>query len=495
MFTDAQVRLLRQKMDRDGKTQEAAAAAVGMSERSARTWQRGPLPSETKTARRWRTRLDPFSAVWESEVVPLLKADEKRVLDAGAVLDELERRHPGAYGAEKLRTLQRRVRDWRALQGPERDVMFEQVHLPGREGAFDFTHATDLGVTIAGQAFVHLYFVFTLSFSGWTWLTLAFGETFEALVAGLQGAVWALGGAPEVGRHDNLSAATHELKRSAGRALNTRWKAVLDHYGMRSTRITPGESHENGVAEKSNQDVKGEVAKALVLRGSTDFSSVDAYLGFVREVVDRTCNRVVAARLDEERRHLLALPSSPVPAYTTFHPRVRRWSTIQVGKRIYSLPSRLIGHTVEVRQHADVVEVLYGGQLIETMPRLRGTDEHRIDYRHVIWSLVRKPGAFARYRFREDLFPTLTFRRAYDSLRAARGDRADIEYVRILHLAASTMQADVESALTALLARGVSLDYAAVKAVCVPASATVPHVAVGVPDLGVYDTLLMGGAA
>ena len=495
MFNDEQVRLLRQKMDRGGKTQEVSAAAVGMCERTARTWQRGPLPSETRTARTWRTRLDPFSGVWESEVVPLLDADEKRVLDAGAVLDELERRHPGTFGERQLRTLQRRVRDWRALHGPERDVIFEQVHEPGREGAFDFTHATDLGVTVAGEAFAHLFFVFTLSFSGWTWLSLAFGETFEALVSGLQGAVWALGAAPAVGRHDNLSAATHELKRSAGRALNARWKAVLDHYGMRSTRITPGESHENGVAEKSNQDVKAEIAKALVLRGSTDFGSVDAYLGFVRSIVERTCNRGVEARLAEERRHLLPLPSAPVPSYTTFHPRVRRWSTIQVAKRIYSLPSRLIGHTVEVRQHADVVEVFYGDHLIETMPRLRGTDEHRIDYRHVIWSLVRKPGAFARYRFREDLFPTLTFRRAYDVLRAVRGDRADVEYVRILHLAASTMQADVERALTDILDRGVSFDYAAVKAICVPASPHVPHIAVGVPDLGVYDSLLIGGVA
>jgi len=479
----------------ENTTQAGAAAAAGMCERTARKWQHGSLPSETKAERTWRTRLDPFATVWDAEVVPLLEADEKRELEAGTVLDELDRRYPGQFGPGQLRTLQRRVRDWRALHGPEREVFFEQVFEPGEQAAIDFTHGEELEVTIAGQAFEHLLFVFTLSFSGWTWLMLAFGETFEALVTGMQRAFWALGGAPRVARTDNLSAATHELKRSAGRALNTRFKAVLDHYGMRSSRINPGESHENGIAEKSNQDVKRAINQALILRGRRDFESADAYLDFARGVVEGSCNRGIEAKLAEERRHLLPLPAAPVPEYTTFHPVVRRWSTIHVAKRVYSVPSRLRGHELEVRQYADVLDVRYRKQTVETLPRLRGQGTHRIDYRHVIWSLVRKPGAFAHYRYREELFPTLTFRMAYDSLRERRGDRADIEYVRILHLAASTMQSDVERALAMLLESREAFDYAAVKAIAAPHQSAVPELGISEPDLGIYDALLAGGAS
>jgi len=245
MVSDAQVRLLRQKR-MEGKTQEAAAAAAGMSVRTARTWARGPLPAAGKTPRSWRTRPDPFAAVWEQDIVPLLTADDAGVLEATTVLDVVAERHGTRYGPSQLRTLQRRVRDWRALHGPGQEVYFEQVHPPGREAAVDFTHASELGVTIAGTLPRHLLFQFVLSASGWRWVAIAFGETFEALVAGLQGALWALGGVPAVLRSDNLSAATHELKRSGGRALTTRFAAVLDHYGMASTRIRPGEGTKTG---------------------------------------------------------------------------------------------------------------------------------------------------------------------------------------------------------------------------------------------------------
>ena len=265
---------------------------------------------------------------------------------------------------------------------------------------------------------------------------------------------------------------------------------MLDHYGMESTRIRPGKSHENGIAEKANDLVKSALAQALVLRGSKDFTSVDAYLDFVREVIERTHNRHVTDRLAEEKRFLKSLPSSRVPDYTIHRPKVRRWSTIRVAGRTYSVPSRLKGHEVEVRLHPDVLEVRYNDRVVETMPRLRGEKDHRIDYRHVIWSLVRKPGAFARYRFREDLFPTMTFRLAYDALRRYRGQRADVEYVRVLHLAASTMESQVEAALDELLRRKEPFDYAAVRAVVTPERPSVPEIHIGTPDLGVYDQLI-----
>lgn len=495
MVSDEQVRLLRKKVA-EGKTVEAAAAAAGMSERSAYTWKGpGPLPSQARGPRAWRTRKDPFEAVWATEVVPLLEADERGVLDATTVLELLRERHPDAFERGQVRTLQRRLREWRALHGPGKDVKFEQQHVPGREGAFDFTNCDELGVTIRGEPFPHLLFQFILSFSGWRWACVALSETFEALLHGLQRALWTLGGSPAVWRSDNLSAATHQLP-GGGRELNRRYAAVLEHYGAKSTRIRPRHSHENGVAEKGNDVLKHDIEQALVLRGSRDFDSVEEYESFVQDRTRHLSESRPPARFEQERALLLSLPSSPVPEYTKYYATVRQWSTIHFARRVYSVPSRLIDEEVEVRQYADVVEVYFGSEDKPTavMPRLRGEQYHRIDYRHVIWSLVKKPGAFARYRFREELFPSLVFRRAYDALAAARGERADVEYVRILHLAASTMQTTVEAALELLLEHDELPEYAAVKALCAPDKPAVPHVHIPPPDLADYDRLLSGGA-
>lgn len=493
MVTDVQVRLLRRKL-MSKVTQQAAAAAAGMSERSARTWQDGPLPSETKQSRSWRTRPDPFAAVWASFLLPLLQRDTQRILEAHTLLHELTARFPGQFQPGQVRTLQRRISDWRALHGPPQEVIFPQHHPPGREASIDFTHCAELLVTIAGIAFPHLLFEFVLSCSGWTFAQLAFGETFEALVSGIQGALWALGGVPEVIRSDNLSAATHELRKSPGRALNKRYQDFLDHYALRSTRIEPGESHQNGVVEQRHRRTKSALAQALLLRGSHDFPSSDSYVAFVQQVIDARFNQPAQEKLAAERALLRPLPQSRVPLFTAYTCMVRSWSTIQVAERTYSVPSRLKGHEVEVRLFADVVEVRFKGHLIETMPRVRGERGARIDYRHVIWSLVTKPGAFARYRFREELFPTLTFRRAYDALCKSKGERADVEYVRVLHLAASTEQRSVEVALELLLEQRQPFDYAAVKALCSPERPTVPELSIPRPDLAVYDELLSGGA-
>ena len=493
MITDRQVVLMRQKL-MEGKTQQGAAAASGMSERSVRTWRKGPLPSEKKVSSRQRTRPDPFAGVWEEEIVPLLKANVEGILAAPTILEWLDERHPGSFGRSHLRTLQRRMRDWRALNGPDREVYFEQEHPPGREAQMDFTHCGELGITIGGEPFEHLLFQFVLSHSGWRYAEVAYGETFTALVSGLQGALWELGGVPEVVRTDNLSAATHELKDSKGRAFNERYQAILDHYGLRATRTNPRSSHENGVAEQGHRRLKDSIAQALVLRGSSDFESMEQYTKFVRSIVDRR-NRLVREKVAVEYPHLRSLPPAPAPEYVSYRATVRKWSTIRVNSRTYSVPSRLIGVTVDVRLYPDHVEVYYKGHLVESMERIRGKGEARIDYRHIIGSLVRKPGAFARYRFREQMYPTHTFRLAYDAMCGWKGERADVDYVRILHLAATTMEAEVERALRRLLASRVRFDYAVVKRLSAPVSPEIPDVELsGEADLGVYDRLLAGGA-
>jgi hypothetical protein len=490
MVTNEQVKLLRRKRMDDTITEQAAAATAGMSQPTARKWRDGALPTEAKPPRTWRTRQDPFESVWTTDVVPLLEADTRGKLKAKTVLGELNQKYPGEYGNEHLRTLQRRIRHWRAIHGPDQEVFFVQDHPPGREGAFDFTHSTELEVTIGGELLVHLLFVFRLAFSGWVWIQVAFGETFEALVEGLQGALWELGGSPSVVRSDNLSAATHELKRGPGRGLNRRFGAVLEHYGLDSSRIKPGKSNENGGVEKGNDLVKTAIGQELMLRGHREFDDVEQYEAFARGAVAKHINSLVERKLLVELDQLKDLPSAKVPNYTKYSPRVSKNSLARVGGRLYSVPSRLRGHELLALQYANVIEVYYRDRLIETMPRLRGDKEVRIDYRHVIWSLVRKPGAFGRYKYREELFPSLIFRRAFDALSGFTGMWADLEYVRILHLAASTMESRVEQALEELLEQGEAFDYARVKSIAAPSSPAVPEVKISEPDLSSYDQLL-----
>jgi len=492
MVTDAQMRRYREKR-MNGHTIVVAAAAAGMSERTARRWQARGLPSETSAPRTYRTRPDPFAGVWATDIEPHLIADHDGRLQALTLFEWLCEQQPGRFRPGQVRTLQRRVREWRARHGPAPEVFFEQTAVPGREASMDFTDGRDLAVTIAGEPFAHLWFEWVLSFSGWTYVELAPSETFEALVSGLQGALWTLGAAPAVVRHDNLTAATHELRRSGGRQLNARFRAVLDHYGLQSSRIQPGQAHENGVVEQRHYRTKTAIEQALLLRGHRDFVDEASYTAFVRELLERKRNGPLAARLTEERRHLRALPAAAVPSYTTFTCQVRRWSTILVGGRTYSVPSTLIGQTVDARQYPASVEIWYRGTLVERMPRVRGDREHRIDYRHIIAALVRKPGAFARYRFREELFPTLVFRRAYDALVETHGERADIEYLRILQLAATGGEARVGAVLEGVLADRQAFDYAAVQAQVTPPTPTIPILRLPLPDLARYDALLLGG--
>ncbi len=478
----------------EGKSQEAAAASSGMSERSVRTWRKGALPSEKKVKRSKRTRPDPFAGVWDEEIVPLLQTDVGGILAAPTILEWLDERHPGRFGRTHPRTLQRRMRDWRALNGPDREVYFEQKHPPGREAQMDFTHCDSLKVTIGGEQFDHMLFEFILSHSGWRYAQICQGETFTALVSGLQGALWELGAAPEVVRSDNLSAATHKLKEGKGRDFNERYKEILDHYGLKATKTNTYSAHENGVAEQGHRRLKDSLAQALLLRGSSDFESVDEYVKFVRSIVDRR-NRLVREKVASEYPHLRELPPAPVPEYVSYSVRVHKWSTIRVNSRTYSVPSRLIGVMVDVRLYTDHVEVYYKGHLVESMERVRGKGEALIDYRHIIGSLVRKPGAFARYRFREQMYPTHTFRLAYDAMWGWKGERADVDYVRILHLAATTMECEVERALKRLLESNVRFDYAVVRELAAPATPEIPEVELsGEVDLGVYDRLLAGGA-
>jgi hypothetical protein len=488
VVTDEQVRLLMSLLNK-GISQVTAAAKAGMSERTARKYIRsGQMPSATKAPRSWRTRSDPFADVW-SEVEALLRQDGG--LEAKTVWGELNERYPGRFGEGTLRTLQRRFKTWRAHSGPEREVFFPQIHRPGAQAQSDFTDMRKLEVRIGGVRFPHLLYHFVLTYSNWEAVSICPSESFESLSAGLQGALWRLGGVPIEHRTDNLSAATHELADSRGRDFTARYRELLDHYGLRASRNFPGNAHENGDVESINGGLKSAVDQRLRLRGSREFATREAYQGFLEACVTAR-NAPRGTRLGEERAHLRPLPARALPSYREIYATVSRSSTVRIVGRAYSVSSRLRGLRLRVRLHADIIELEYRGERVATMQRLVGRDVRRIDYRHIIHTLVKKPGAFRNYVFQDALFPTLEYRRAYDALLAGDGHQADLNYVRILHLAASDGEEAVRAVLAALLAVQTVPTYEQVRA-----EVRGPRTPNGVPcldmpplDLSIYDRLL-----
>ena len=485
MKTDHEVRRMLNER-RKGKTQEQAAARTSMSVRTARKYERlAQLPSQLKKPR-GRTRPNPFEQDWPWVCAQL---ERDSALQAKTLFDELCLLHPGRYQSVQLRTLQRHVRLWRASSGPARDVTFEQLHQPGRLGQSDFTHMDELGITIAGVPFPHLLYHFVLTYSNVEAVHLCFSESFESLAEGLESCLWQVGGVPQQHRTDNLSAAVVRIERGQ-RDYTERYQALMDHYHMQPSTNTPGEAHENGDVEQAHFRFKDAVDQALRLRGSRDFDDRAAYLSFLSTLV-RLRNQTRQARWVEERQHLSPLPSLPLDPVQELRVSVSRFSTIRVLRNTYSVPSRLIGHTLTVRVRAETLELYLGATRLATLPRLRGQHQQRIDYRHLIESLVRKPGAFAHYRYRDELFPALLFRQAYDALCRSHPQRADQHYLRLLHLAATGSESEVETALALLLEAGTSPAPEAVRSlVSTCERPPVPQLTSPALDLSLYDQLL-----
>lgn len=490
MVSDKQVQKYRDGLSK-GQPKGAAALTAGMDPKTARKWETGPMPSDPRLPRTWKTRVSGLEPLWDSQVVPLLRRDTEDLLQATTILEHLKIAAPEKVDDSLLRTLQRRMRDWRALHGHEKEVYFEQEHPPGREVQVDFTDCTRLGVTIQGTPLQHKLFEMELSCSGRRYVELAYAETFEALKSGIQNGFWSLGGVARVVRSDNLSAATHELP-GGGRELNARFEALLQHYKVESTRIEPGKSNQNGGVERGHGVLKNKLDQALRLRASRDFASVAAWMAVVDREVQKL-NQACHLEFLLERPHLLPLPPARIPDYTETEVKVSRFSIIRAARNGYSVPSRLIGHEVTVRLYPEQVVVLYAGKEQLRCERLHGQDQVRVNYRHIIHSLVRKPGAFARYRWREELFPSLVFRRAYDALAERRGERADAAYLKILELAAKTMQCDVEAALELLLEQARPFDFREVQSLVearLPETWAAHALSPLTPFLSAYDELL-----
>ena len=378
MIKDAQVRKLRQLLG-EGYPLYRAALKVGMDAKTARKYRHADrLPSESLTPRTWRTREDPFQDVWP-QLRDLLELNPG--LQAKTLFEDLQRRFPGRFPDIQLRTLQRKIKAWRATEGPAKEVFFDQIHRPGQLAASDFTHMNDLHVTLAGEPFDHMVYHLVLTYSNWETATVCFSESFESLSQGLQNALWELGGVPQMHRTDRLSAAVNNL---GDRDLfQQRYRALLAHYGLKAQAINARKAHENGDAEQSHHRFKTAVDQALMLRGSRDFEDREDYERFLRELqAQRNSGRT--ERFGEDRSALGGLPARRVDAWRRCPARVTQGSTIRIGYNTYSVPSRLIGEKVDVHIKVECLEVWHGVVLVERLPRLRGRNKHEINYRHVI---------------------------------------------------------------------------------------------------------------
>lgn len=480
--TDEQIRMLLKYAKTS--SQEIAAAKAGMSLSSAKRYLTlGRKRKKVKQSQRsWRTRKDPFEGVWH-EVVELLQRDTG--LEAKTIMEWLIGQHPGQFQEGQVRTLRRRIKDWRVLEGPEsKEVFFRQNIQPGRQSQSDYTHCNSLEISVAGSSFPHMLYHFMLPYSRWEFVWICFTESFETLTTGYNKAVLDLGAVAPEHRTDNLAAA---VPIGESHSFQERWKDFLAHHGAMPSANNPGCSNENGSVEKSHDLFKNALNQRLMIRGNREFETLEQYEDFLKEMTaDR--NKLRKERLAEELKILIPLPVHKWDEPKQYSALVTGWSTINVERAVYSVQSRFIGQKLKVFVYYDRLKIFYGRLLVEECERQKPGGKC-INYRHLIFHLLRKPGAFRNYQFREELFPRKIYRQAYDALRSDNDQTADKEYLRILHHAAVDGETVVASALQQLLEAGKVPAADVVKALY-QKSIHVPDVHVFQPKLDAYDKLL-----
>jgi hypothetical protein len=424
-----------------GHIQLTAASKAGISERSGRRIEKGEIVHASKPVRHWRTRKDPFKGVWEDEVVPMLEKNFK--LQPLTLFEHFAPIYPNQFQNSKLRTFQRKVKKWKALNGPGKEVMFLQKKIPGRMGLSDFTKLKKVTVTIKGKPLKHLLYHFRLIYSGWCHVKVVLGgESFTSLSEGLQDAFWRLGGVPEEHRTDSLSAAFKNMTKDAKEDVTRRYEELYGHYGLTPTRNNRGKGHENGGVESPHGHLKNRMHQALLLRNSNDFESVLAYQQWI-DVIVKDINARNADKVDQERKYLKELPLQRTVDYTEQVVGVSTTSTILVKRVIYTVPSRLIGDKLRLHIYHDKIVAYLGTTQVIILPRVFSLNNNRrsrcVDYRHVIGSLERKPQAFRFSQLRDDLLPSDTYRLIWERLDQTLEPRAACKaIVGILSLANQT---------------------------------------------------------
>ncbi len=465
-------------------TLEVAAAKAGMAMNTARKYlrQKGKHPEIAE--RRGRHKNSVLDDIWE-EISNLLSCSPG--LESKTIMGWLVAREPNVYKWSQLRTLQRRVREWHLTEGPDKEIFFPQTKYPGKQSQSDYTNMNSLNITIDGKAFPHLLFHFILPYSRWETVSVCYSESFDSLTSGFEEAVWELGGLAKNHRTDNLTAATHKFGNS--REFNEKWLEVMMHYGIKPSRNNPGKSNENGSIEKSNDLYKKTINQQLLMRGHRNFSTISEYNEFLSIVTDSR-NAVRKKSLAEEMKYLLPLPEWRWDAPKLIVPKVSSFSTIQVFTGTYSVPGRLIGTDVKVYVYPKFIHVYCGNKKILSMPRLKNDVGECINYRHVIHMLLRKPGAFEDYMYRDALFPRLIFRRCFDVLTQRQPKKANKSYLEVLHLAAINNEGDVAAAIELLLEDKSLPTLKNIKELLDIPTTEIPIVEVLAPNLNQYDELI-----
>jgi len=322
--------------------------------------------------------------------------------------------------------------------------------------AMDWTDMGSAGITIGGRALKHKLFHAVLPYSNWEWAVRARSESTLSLRAGLKATLGRLGRVPLELLSDHSSSATHQLRQGAReRGFNGEYLAICAHFGIAPRTINVGRPQENGSCESSHGHLKRRIKQYLLLRGNADFASEQDYDAFLVRVLE-AANLKRVKRLGEE---LAAMPErriADLADYRELMVSVGNNSTIRVNKMVYSVPCRLIGVKLLAQIGENEIVLRAGAREVARLPLCRGDRGAVIDFRHVIDDLLRKPGAFAGFRWREEMFPSRVYRAAYDRLERA-GGAADKRYLEVLKLAADEGQTAVENALEQLLAtpRGV----------------------------------------
>lgn len=494
MITNQQYKRLMSEYKTTGKLTDSAMKADVDRHTARKYLEAGKGPDELQAKHTWRTRPDPLAGIWPKVTAMLAAAPE---LEAKTLFEYFQAQPDSGLAENHLRTFHRRVRHWRATAGPEREVFFAQEHEPGQMLELDWTYARELQVTIQGEPLDHLFCHCVLPYSNWEWATRCISESFLSLVTGLQAALAQLGKCPLHLGTDNSSAATHELEQMPGRprGYNSDYLELCTHYDVTPLTINVACPHEHGDVESQNRHLKRRLAQHLILRGSRDFASLAEYDRFVEEVF-RAANAKRQSGLADELACMRPLPASPLAEYREYQPVVSSHSLIRVKKHTYSVPSRLIGHTLRVELHEAELKVHLGRDFLFCLPRLRGDRGAWVDFRHIITPLLRKPGAFIHYRHREALYPSAVFRAAYDRLVADHGERPGvIEYLHVLKLAAEETVEKVEPLLHAQLASSGKWRASQVREQVAPAARKVVELAKLTPSLSAYDTLLSGEVA
>jgi len=482
--------------DRNTHNQRTAAARAGFSERSARRFDADPTLPSQRRPKRGRTVTDPLEGVWDDLILPVL--DQDASVQAITLLRHLQAHHPVRFPDDRVkRTLERRVRAWRAIHGPQKDIIFRQTPEPGYMCQSDFTDAAKLGITIDGAAFAHRLYHFVLVYSRWEHVGVVLGgESFTALAENLQNALWSLGGVPQNCRTDSLSAAFRNLTKAESEDITKRYEAFTEHYGMQASRNNRGEAHENGAVESHNGHLKVAIQQALILRGSCDFETVAAYRQFVDELVARR-NKRRGEAFKVELAQLNPLPPRRTTDFTEVVTPVTRTGGFLVHQVFYSAPSRLIGQRLRVHVYDDRIEAYLGSTHVVSHPRKRcrkdGVRVHEINYHHVIQALKRKPQAFANSVYRDSLFPRTEYAQTWVLLQEALSRRdACRQMVDLLFLAhEEAVEAELANLMAQDIKEGRLPDAKRLKALLRPKCQDLPKdIAVAQPALSCFDALL-----